>query len=277
MKFSLQAKKSLGQHFLRSEKALSAIVDAGDIHADDIVLEIGPGEGVLTERLLKLAGKVIAVEKDPRSVVLIQEKFAEEIKEGKLDVIEKDILEFDLRDFKPLSLANSAAPLSRGASQYKVIANIPYYITGAILEHFLQTDFQPELMVLLVQKEVAKRIIARDKKESILSMSVKVYGDPTLIQIVPRGAFAPAPTVDSAILLIDHVSKQNLDGVHDAHYFNILKHGFAHKRKKLIKNLEEISNGATLKSIFESLNIDENTRAEDLTLDQWIAIAKLIK
>ena len=273
----LQAKKSLGQHFLRSEKALSAIVDAGDIHADDIVLEIGPGEGVLTERLLKLAGKVIAVEKDPRSVVLIQEKFAEEIKEGKLDVIEKDILDFNQ---KTLSLFIPQGRTLRNKGDrinYKVIANIPYYITGAILEHFLQTDFQPELMVLLVQKEVAQRIIARDKKESILSMSVKVYGDPTLIQIVPRGAFAPAPTVDSAILLIDHISKEKLEGVKDTHYFNILKHGFAHKRKKLIKNLEEISDRATLKPLFESLNIDENTRAEDLSLDQWIAIAKLIK
>ena len=277
MKFSLQAKKSLGKNFLRSEKALSAIVDAGDIHADDIVLEIGPGEGVLTERLLKLAGKVIAVEKDPRSVVLIQEKFAEEIKEGKLDVIEKDILDFNQ---KTLSLFIPQGRTLRNKGDrinYKVIANIPYYITGAILEHFLQTDFQPELMVLLVQKEVAQRIIARDKKESILSMSVKVYGDPTLIQIVPRGAFAPAPTVDSAILLIDHISKEKLEGVKDTHYFNILKHGFAHKRKKLIKNLEEISDRATLKPLFESLNIDENTRAEDLSLDQWIAIAKLIK
>jgi 16S rRNA (adenine1518-N6/adenine1519-N6)-dimethyltransferase len=268
----LKAKKSLGQHFLRSERALSDIVDAGDISADDIVLEVGPGEGVLTERLFKLAKKVIAVEKDPRSVALICEKFADEIKRGKLEVVEADILEF-----------NPRSGSSRISGNYKVIANIPYYITGAILEHFLQSDFQPERMVLLVQKEVARRIVARptspklrgmNGKESILSMSVKVYGDPKIISIVPKGAFVPPPTVDSAVILIGNISKDRLGGVDDKFFFSVLKAGFAHKRKKLIKNLEEITDATTLSQSFKSLTIDENTRAEDLTLPQWIAIAK---
>src|SRR5690606_28133956 len=159
-------------HFLRSDRALKDIVDAGEIHADDIVLEIGPGEGALTERLILLAAKVIAVEKDDRLYEELKEKFYEEIRKDRLDLIHGDIL-----DFNPENLAFYED------FSYKIVANIPYNITGAIIRKFLSADYQPELMVLLVQKEVAERI-ARSKKESILSVSVKAYGNPHYVGTV---------------------------------------------------------------------------------------------
>ena len=191
----MKAKKSLGQHFLKSEKALSQIVDASDPVADDIILEIGPGHGVLTERLLSFAGKVIAIEKDKDLIPVLEEKFAQEIASEKFLLIHDDILKVDI------------ATLHLPSSTYKLVANIPYYITGAIIEKFLSTPYLPERMVLLMQKEVAERIIARDKKESILSIAVKAYGTPKMVGKVPPGAFVPPPTVDSAILLIENISR----------------------------------------------------------------------
>src|SRR3990167_481712 len=159
----MKAKKSLGQHFLRSEKALSRIIDESDPAGDDLILEIGPGEGVLTDRLLKFAGKVIAVEKDDKLYEKLKNKYQKEIEGGRLDLIHGDILDFDpnlLKFYSDLS--------------YKIVANIPYNITGAILKKFLSAKYQPETMVLLLQREVAKRIVASNGKESILSISIKV-------------------------------------------------------------------------------------------------------
>lgn len=250
------AKKSLGQNWLKSPAALGAIVAAGNIQANDIILEIGPGQGALTTDLLKKAGKVVAIEKDRRLIEFLKEKFATEIKEGKFDLIEADILDFNL------------APLNFYDVSYKLIANIPYYITGQIIRKFLEAENQPKLMVLMLQKEVAKRIVAKDGKESILSISVKAYGEPKYIKTVPRGAFAPAPNVDSAILLIDNISKKNFINIDENKFFAILKAGFGQKRKKLLSNLKISKEDA------ERWEIGENTRAENLTLDQWLKLAR---
>src|SRR3989344_3189802 len=157
----MRAKKSLGQNFLTSHAVAQDIIAAAHITPDDVVLEIGPGKGFLTEGLLQKAKKVIAVEKDGRMVEYLKDKFREEIRNGKLELIHQDILSFD------------PAGCGLRVTGYKLIANIPYYITGEILRTFLSGDTQPSLMVLMVQKEVAERIVARDGKESILSMSVK--------------------------------------------------------------------------------------------------------
>ena len=188
-----RAKKSLGQNFLKSKKALEAIVLAGEISENDTVLEIGPGQGALTEKLLETGAKIIAVEKDDRLIEFLKEKFSKEITSEKFEIIHGDILEIDL-DF----LKNKS---------YKLIANIPYYITGLIFRKFLSGNIQPEKIVILVQKEIADRIIARDGKESLLSLSVKVYGTPKKIMKVEKENFSPKPKVDSAILLIDTISK----------------------------------------------------------------------
>ena len=272
----MKAKKSLGQHFLKSQSALSAIIDTGDVHTLDIVLEIGPGEGTLTERLLRLAGKVIAVEKDRRLIPLLQEKFKKEIASKQLTLTHADILKFNM----------SRTVLD--IKKYKVIANIPYYITGQVLRMFLETKNQPEEMVLLVQKEVAERIVARNKKpfdsaqgkESLLSLSVKAFGKPKIIRTVGKGAFSPQPKVDSAILLISDISRKKFAGLDlparagEKFFFKIIRAGFAHKRKQLLSNLSDLYQKEILIKTFKKCGINIKARAEDIGLERWVKLCK---
>jgi len=289
-------KKSLGQNFLKDKNIVSAIVRAGDVHSSDVVVEVGPGEGVMTEVLLQTAGRVIAIEKDHRLIPILQEKFAEEIKNGKLELIEKDILDCNIEKLlvvPDLDAVRGGKGNGRGGVDnygdenisvsnkemrqrwsYKVVANIPYYITGQIIRMFLESDNQPETMVLLVQKEVAERIIARDEKESLLSLSVKIFGEPKLVRTVGRGAFSPQPNVDSAVLLIEKISKQKLDGVDEKFFFTILHAGFAHKRKQLLPNLSGLYSKDILLGAFENCGIEQKARAEDVPLDKWVKLCK---
>ena len=205
-----KAKKSLGQNWLKSESAVKEIIKAGDLKTGELVLEIGPGRGVLTKELLANSCQVIAIEKDDNLITELRGKFKGEIKNKKLILIHDDILKID---FSALLLTyNILIPT------YKLIANIPYYITGQVIRKFLSEEkIQPSLMVLMLQKEVAKRIIGQlpnthgrkllVTRESLLSISVKAYGTPKYIKTVPAGAFEPRPKVDSAILLIDNISR----------------------------------------------------------------------
>lgn len=253
----MRTKKSLGQHFLKSEKALNSIIAAGEVIPGETVLEIGPGTGTLTERLLEAGAKVIAVEKDDNLFALLQEKFANEITAGKLELIHDDILNFNFENWK-LKIEN-----------YKLVANIPYNITGAILEKFLSAEHQPERMVLLVQKEVAQRIAAQDGKESILSISVKAYGTPKYIETVKAGSFAPAPNVDSAILAIDNISKDFFSNFSEINFFKLVKTGFQSKRKKLSSNLSNIVKKEKVLNVFKKLELNENIRAENVSISLW--------
>jgi len=252
-------KKSLGQNFLHSKKILQDIVGAGNIAPGETVLEIGPGTGSLTETLLATDAKVIAVEKDDRLIPILEQKFQNAIKNGKLTLVHGDILEYDISQLK----------LNSGS--YKLIANPPYYITGALLRKFLETNSQPSCVVLLIQKEVAERIMARDGKESLLSVSVKAYGSPRYIATVKAGNFSPTPKVDSAIIAITDISKKRFAGFSEEKFFTVLKAGFAHKRKRLAGNLKNvIANG---EKILEELNIEKNSRPENLSLEMWFALA----
>ncbi len=246
------AKKSLGQHFLRNPAILAKIVAAADLAPSDTVLEVGPGEGTLTELLLQKAKRVIAVEKDDRLIPILQKKFHDEIAAGKLELIHGDILFF-------------APP-----SNYKVVANLPYYITGAFLRKFLGGEDQPSAMTLLLQKEVARRIVApasprlrRAGKESILSISVKCYGEPRIAGFVKAGSFSPPPKVESAILVIEHISKRFFEGISEEEFFANLKKGFAHPRKLLASNL-----GVAPEELAQC-GVAKNARAEDLSLAEW--------
>lgn len=253
-------KKSLGQNFLNSPKIVSDIVSAGKISKKDVVLEIGPGEGVMTTELLKQAKKVIVVEKDHRLIPLLQEKFTTEIKNKKLEIIEGDVLETDIE--KVLK------------EDYKIIANIPYYITGQIIRKFLETKNKPLSMTLLVQKEVAERIVARDKKESLLSLSVKVFGEPKLVRRVGRGAFTPSPNVDSAVINIENISDKKIKDTEPEKFFKVLHSGFAHKRKQLLPNLSNDYPKSEVLNVFNELKLNTKARAEDIDIDTWVAIAK---
>lgn len=253
-------KKSLGQNFLNSPKIVSDIVEAGEVKTGETILEIGPGEGVMTEKLLETGAYVICIEKDDRLIPELQKRFLKEISSKQLDLIHADVLDTGITHIIKV--------------KYKVVANIPYYITGQIIRMFLESDNQPERMTLLVQKEVAERVIARDGKESLLSLSVKVFGDPKLVRVVGRGAFTPQPNVDSAVLNIDNISKERLDGVEEKTFFKIIHAGFAHKRKQLLPNLASIYKKEELISAFEKCEIDPKARAEDIELKTWICLCK---
>ncbi|MDO8572814.1 MAG: rRNA adenine dimethyltransferase family protein [bacterium] len=292
----MRAKKSLGQNFLTSRGVARDIVAAAQIAPDDVVLEIGPGKGFLTEGLLQKAGKVIAVEKDVRMISYLKDKFAQEIRNGKLELVHGDILTLNPTNYKLKT------------NTYKLVANIPYYITGEILRTFLSGDLQPQRMVLMVQKEVADRIVARPRhsgardgkpfdpvrlgsfdktqdkspqaaqgKESILSMSVKAYGTPRYIQKVPARYFSPEPNVDSAVLLIENISKNNFAGEQDENaFFELMKRGFAHKRKMLWGNLKNFYEPKKLGEGFEKCDIASTVRAENLSLNQWFCLGEAL-
>ena len=278
----VKAKKSLGQNFLKSEPALRKIIETGEISSRDIVLEIGPGKGALTSKLLATNCQVIAVEKDRELFEFLKIKFEKEILSGQLKLVCEDILDFNLESYK------------LKANNYKLIANIPYNITGAILKKFLQGDLstplkarnQPEIIVLMVQKEVAKRIVAHDGKESILSISVKAYGDPKMIMKVPARYFSPSPKVDSAVISIKNISRkifiENSQIVQsrtlhnlqfEEKFWEIIRAGFAHKRKKLSSNLKDFLKNKKDGGIASVKSLG-NKRAEELTLNDWIQLTK---
>lgn len=260
----MKPKKSLGQNFLTSGKAVFEMVKAGEINKNDVVLEIGPGKGVLTEKLLETQAKIIAIEKDRELIPFLEEKFTKEIHDGQLILLEGDALKFNIED------------IIKEKESYKLIANIPYYITGAIIERFLSPERKPEKMVLLVQKEVAERIIARDKKESILSLAVKFYGNPKLVYKVSAGSFFPKPKVDSAILEII-LKKEKYNKDLEARYLKILKQAFAFKRKYMLSNLKKGIKEIDWEKIFDELKIDKKTRAEDLNLETFLRLANFVK
>lgn len=255
MKKRLKPKKSLGQHFLMHARIAERIALAAKLAPGSTVFEIGPGTGVLTKQLLKHAAKMIAVEADTALFEKLQRDFKEEIENGRLELVRGDVRTFDI------------ATLPRG---YALVANIPYYVTGEIFRVFLEAQNQPSSMTLLVQKEVAERI-ARSKKESILSLSVKAYGTPKYEFTVPRGAFMPPPKVDSAVLSLRDISRKNFaPRVWEKRFFELLHAGFAHKRKFLRSNLK----GLVTDQVLRAVGVPEGTRAEDLQLSVWLALAR---
>ena len=264
----MRAKKSLGQNFLNSKSVAHDIVRAANLSEGDTVLEIGPGKGFLTKELLASGARVIAVEKDDRMIPVLTEKFADAIKQGLFTLVHGDILEFVADQGPALAQILKAGP----CQQYKLVANIPYYLTGQIIRLFLEAKNKPERMILMVQKEVATRIVARDKKESILSIAFKAYGSPKLIKKVPARYFTPAPKVDSAVLSIENISGKNFSDIAtEKLFFDIVRTGFAHKRKVLVGNLKELF-GENVMAVLEEASVPKNARAEDLSLTQWFTI-----
>jgi 16S rRNA (adenine1518-N6/adenine1519-N6)-dimethyltransferase len=253
------AKKSLGQNFLMHAQTAERIAAAAKLPPNATVLEIGPGTGMLTRALLATAGKVIAVEADDQLIPQLQETFADEIATGKLELLHEDIRAFDTESI--------AAP-------YALVANIPYYITGEIIRQFLTAEHKPYSITVLVQKEVAERIARANGKESVLSISVKAFGDPTYCFTVQKGAFKPAPKVDSAVLSIQNIGNTAFSSqTEESAFFTVLKTGFAHKRKKLKKNLEEIYPSETIERAFAALSLSPDIRPEDVPSGAWKLLA----
>lgn len=256
MKF--QHKKFFGQNFLNNKNILNSLVDAADISKKDIVLEIGPGMGTLTELIAVRAKKVVAIEKDRELVQILKHKFTNT---RNIKIIEGDILRINL----------DKSGLTKG---YKIVANIPYYITGKFLRRFLGENNLaiglPSTMVLMVQKEVADRIVAKDGKESLLSLSVKAYGTPRVIRRVPKGAFVPPPKVDSAIIQIGDISDLwfHQNKIKSDIFFAVLRGAFQQKRKTLKKSLKNID------FTLEATEKFAKKRPEELSLGDWAQLLK---
>lgn len=253
----------LGQHFLKARWAATSVARASGAKKGDKVLEIGPGKGVLTKELLHLGANVTAVEIDSALIPILEKTFQNEIQSGKLNLVHADILDDEITMKK----------LGFEGGDFHVVANIPYYITGAIIRGFLSICRKPESMTLLVQKEVAERI-AKAKKESILSLSVKAYGTPKYVKTVSRSCFSPAPKVDSAILSIENISQDFFKDVDEKTFFDVVKTGFASKRKLLVNNLSVKYDKTKAIEVMSVCDIPEKARAEDVELDKWKCIAQ---
>ncbi len=259
------AKKSLGQHFLTSQAALSKIADAAALEEGEAVIEIGPGKGVLTRTLLERGVRVVAVEKDEHLAAELESVFEESVRNGTLTITTNDI-----RNTDPETLLGS------NVSEYKLIGNIPYYITGLLLRTFLSGSHKPSRIVFLVQKEVAERVV-KAEKESLLSLSVKVYGTPSVKGVVKRGSFTPPPKVDSAILSIENIRNPFEDKKEEERFFSLIHAGFGQKRKRLMGNLASFYEIAHLEHAFRKCGLHRDTRAESVTLPDWICLTRTLK
>jgi 16S rRNA (adenine1518-N6/adenine1519-N6)-dimethyltransferase len=228
------------------------------------VIEVGPGLGILTETLAAQAGKVIAIELDNNLAEILKTHFSVS---NKVTVINEDILKINPAD------------ILGEQTEYKVVANLPYYITSVVIRHFLEAPVKPDTMVLMVQKEVAKQITAQPGEMSLLSVSVQLYGKPTLVGTVGAGCFYPAPKVDSAILKIDVYPKPIVATEDITGFFDIVRAGFSANRKQLPNSL---SNGLKVPKtdvipLLEQAGIDPKRRAETLTIDEWGVLYQVFK
>ncbi|HEU5121441.1 MAG TPA: 16S rRNA (adenine(1518)-N(6)/adenine(1519)-N(6))-dimethyltransferase RsmA [Candidatus Saccharimonadales bacterium] len=252
-------KKSLGQHWLHDRSILARIANEAELTDSDTVLEIGPGLGTLTSELLRRSKKVVAVEFDEALARKLPGQFP-----GKnLEVVRRDILTFDL------------SQLPKG---YKVVANVPYYITSKIVQHVMTAKNKPAVVVLLVQKEVAERLAAKPGEMSILAISAQIFAKVSMGMLVPAALFTPVPKVDSAVVILKTHSTPLVKADEEPSFFRIVKIGFAAPRKKLYSNLAG-GLGITkddAKAILVACHITPNARAQDLSVDDWLRLVQTI-
>jgi len=281
LKYMISPSKQLGQNFLTDKGAIDNIIKAACLGPDDIVLEIGPGLGTLTQEIAKKAKKVIGVEKDPKMVEIMGETLK--------DIKNSEIIQEDILKFKDCSKTKN----------YKLMGNLPFYLTSPIIRKFLERKNKPEKMILLVQKEMGQRICAKPPDMSILAVSVQIYSKPEIMGYVPKKSFWPQPKVDSAIIKIvpriisetssEFASKTTANGVSknptivsffDSQlFFRIVKAGFSQPRKQLVNNLSKGLNIKKEKALtwLEKNNIKSSRRAETLSIQDWINLSKTIK
>jgi 16S rRNA (adenine1518-N6/adenine1519-N6)-dimethyltransferase len=267
--FGFKPKKRLGQHFLIDEAVLERILSAVELSRGDIVVEIGPGLGILTEGLARQGARVIAVELDSKLVVLLKKRLA-----AFPDV---KIIHTDILKVTPRQLLQNNLPASELVRGYKVIANLPYYITSPVLRHFLEAQPRPSEMVVMVQKEVGEAIAAAPGKMSLLSVKTQFYSQPAIISYVPAASFYPPPKVGSVILRLDVYSQPPIEVSDVAGFFDIVMHGFSSPRKQLRNSLAhslEIP-PSQVASLLEKAGIEAKRRAETLSLEEWRELWKI--
>lgn len=290
-KYNLYPRKGLGQNFLVDPHHLAKIVDIAELTPHDTVLEIGPGPGTLTRLLVQAAGQVIAVEVDPGMVNLLKH----ELPVPNLSLIQADILQTQLSIINEqyhkgtmLTIINEPLPIPQGYNvtnyqlptlSYKVVANLPYYITSAVLRHVLAATPRPQRVVVTVQKEVAQRMVAQPGQMSLLAVSVQLYGQAKLVHHIPAGAFYPAPKVDSAVVRLDTYPDLAVAVANVDHFFQVVKAGFGQKRKQLKNSLVAglHKSAGEVGQALQQAHIDPTRRAETLSLTEWATLAEIIK
>ena len=252
----MKPKKSLGQHFLRCQWVVSALLKAAELNSEDMVLEIGPGAGVLTRALAQKTKRVIAIEKD--------EKLAEELRSSleKEGINNVKIITGDILKILPVAGAD------------KVVANIPYYLTSRLLKILLGEKPRPKLIVLTIQKEVAQRIAAKPPKMNLLALSIQAFGRPEIIKTVPASCFWPKPKVDSAIIKITDISDDffKKNGLKAEEFFQVAKTAFGQKRKFLTNTLSKIAPKEEIEEVLRKTGIGPKARPEELDLNQWVKV-----
>jgi len=266
-RFGLRPRKGLGQHFLIDGEVLELITQAAELNPNDIIMEIGPGLGILTRELAKRAGRVIAIELDSKLSDILKQALASF---NNVTIINEDILRAE-----PAALLQKVVdrPFS-----YKVVANLPYYITSPVLRHFLEASAKPKIMVVMVQKEVAEAIVAKPGEMSLLSISVQFYGEPRIVSYVPAQSFYPAPEVDSAILRVD-VYPQPALAVDVESFFELVRAGFNVPRKQICNSLAQGLGlpKAEVLSLLVKADIVSQRRAETLTLAEWARLWQVLR
>jgi 16S rRNA (adenine1518-N6/adenine1519-N6)-dimethyltransferase len=263
-RLNLRAEKGLGQHFLVDERVLRHILSAAELDSDDTVVEVGAGLGILTGELARRAGSVIAIEVDTRLASALEEALAPL---ANIAIVNANVLETD-----PEALVEEVKGSFK--AQYKVVANLPYYIAAAVLRHFLEASLKPSLMVVTVQKEVAQAMVAQPGGMSILSVSVQLYGKPSIVDYVPARSFYPAPKVDSAIVRIEPYDHPAAEVNDVARFFEVVRGGFAAPRKQLHNSLAQgleipPQEAAT---VLAQVGIDQKRRAQTLSLEEWARV-----
>jgi 16S rRNA (adenine1518-N6/adenine1519-N6)-dimethyltransferase len=268
-RYNIHTKKKLGQHFLINDAVLEKILSAAELTKDDTVIEVGPGLGLMTQELARRAGWVIAIELDNRLAAILQENLQAE----NVVVLNEDVL-----GTEPAKLLKGSAPyFPPQLHSYKVVANLPYYITSPVLRHFLEAPVKPETMVVMVQKEVAETIAAKVGDRSVLSIAVQFYGKPSIVANVPAAAFFPPPEVDSAVVKIDVYKKPPVAVGDIEGFFKLVRAGFAAARKQVANSLAQ-GLGLQKEEVLHLLakaKIDPQRRAETFTLEEWADLYKV--
>lgn len=262
--YSFRFSKSLGQNFLVDKNFVDKIVDAADVSGENVI-EIGPGIGTITYEMAKVAKKVVAIEIDDSLIPIIEENMAEF---DNFDLIHEDILKADLEKIVAEEFAGES---------FKVVSNLPYYITTPIIEKLVTSNLPCTDMTIMVQKEVADRMLAteKDKEYSSLSVFVKYYSDAKKVTNVPKSVFMPQPKIDSTVLKLE--LRKYTDDVDEAKLFSLIHAGFNKRRKTILNSLSDVVEKDKLRLAFEKLGIKNNLRAENLSLDDFINLAKIIE
>jgi len=262
-KHKIRPSKGLGQNFLIDKEVVKKFIESAELKPNDVVLEIGPGFGVLTQELAKKAGRVIAVEKDP-SMVKVLKELLDCWNVRNVRIIKDDILKINPKYY---IIPNT---------KYKIVANLPFYLTVPVIRKFLESDYQPRGMILIIQKEVGQRICAKPPDMNLLAVSVQIYAKPEIVSYISKNSFWPKPKVDSAIIRIAPLINADRKLINTDLFFKIVRAGFSQPRKQLLNNLSKTLkfNKEKTKSWLLKNKIQPIQRAETLKVCDWINLTK---